>query len=304
MDKNVEKDVKKALKMIRKKNDLSAYFISSDYSKIFAFSNEWIPGYLPFFPINGNPALTVTGSLDQTLYLALNGATSIDTFDKNPFVRYYAELKLAALKCLSRDQFLEFIPTQINSEATFSYSIFKEIFTEMAPDAQDFWYAIYQSLKNPSQISYLFFEDNLPLISKWDYYTEEAFPSLKEQLQKIDIHFYTADFSCLPSSILKRKGYYGTVFLSNIFDWSDYRPFSSADYEIELNTFYSYVHFLIGPLLMEDGVCLARYYFGDSFDSFRTSLEHHYLPQCPKQYVKVRGIPSVDLYYKSKTDTK
>lgn len=296
----VEKDVKEALRIIRNGFSVPRFLVQSDYSKVFAFSNEWIPGYLPYFSIANQPALTITGSLDQALFLAQNGASSIDAFDRNPLVKYYGELKLAAIRCLSREEFLEFIPTSDNPDASFSPKICNEIFYEMPEDAQKFWFSIYRNVKDSRKIANLFRTEMVPLISDANYYSEENYDNLQKRLNQINLRFYTADFSSLPQCILNKKGYYGTILLSNIFDWGDFRPYVAADYVTELHSFYSVVEHVVKPLLTDDGVCLARYYFGDHRDDVETFMEHHSLEDCPKEYVKVRGVPSVDLYRKSK----
>lgn len=297
---SVEKDIKEAMRIIRNGFSLPNSIFQTDYNKIFAFTNEWIPGYLPYFSVANQPALTIAGSFDQTLFLIQNGASSVDAFDRNPLVKYYGYLKLAAVKCLSREKYLDFIPTSYNPYATFSRESCNEIFYEMPEDAQEFWFSIFRNVKDTRKISNLFRIEMLPFCSNKDYYSKESYDDLQGKARRINVQFYTADFSALPQCILNKKGYYGTVLLSNIFDWDDFRLYSSATEEEELCHFYSVVKQVVDPLLTDDGTCLTRYYFGDHRDDFQTCMEHHSLDDCPKNYVKVRGIPSIDLYRKAK----
>ncbi len=92
----------------------------------------------------------------------------------------------------------------------------------MPEDAQKFWFSIYRNVKDSRKIANLFRTEMVPLISDANYYSEENYDNLQKRLNQINLRFYTADFSSLPQCILNKKGYYGTILLSNIFDWGDF----------------------------------------------------------------------------------
>lgn len=63
---------------------------------------------MPYFDINNGNVLTVCGSGDQVLSSILYGAKKVDTFDSNKLAYYNLKLKLAVLKTLEYEEFINF----------------------------------------------------------------------------------------------------------------------------------------------------------------------------------------------------
>lgn len=102
------------------------------YKEIPAYvvTNEDLRSQTQVFP-DAKKVLTVTGSGDQPLFYKLSGATHIDTFDITPNAAAIMEIKIAALKVLKRNEYIEmldglnrwskFYPTIPHIEKIYSY---------------------------------------------------------------------------------------------------------------------------------------------------------------------------------------
>ena len=75
---------------------------------IYPFTNENINGYYKQINLQNKDILSVTSSGDHLLNAIVYGAKNIDAFDINPLARYFVELKIAAIKSLTREEFIDF----------------------------------------------------------------------------------------------------------------------------------------------------------------------------------------------------
>ena len=81
---------------------------SSEFSRIYTFTTENISGYINYFDFNNKNLLTVGSSGDQVLNALLSEPEKIDAFDISIFPRYFLELKIAAIKTLTREEYISF----------------------------------------------------------------------------------------------------------------------------------------------------------------------------------------------------
>ena len=65
----------------------------TDYGKIYFSSNEELNQLFQYFDVEGKEVLTVLGSSDQLFFSIDRGSTKIDTFDRNPYTKYYYYLR-------------------------------------------------------------------------------------------------------------------------------------------------------------------------------------------------------------------
>lgn len=79
-----------------------------------------------FFDIlmNKDKVLTVIGSGDQILNTLLTNPTRVDAFDISVFPKYFLKLKIAAIKSLTREEYIKFFfaTTEFSSEMVFETS--------------------------------------------------------------------------------------------------------------------------------------------------------------------------------------
>ena len=66
---------------------------NTDYGKIFFSSNEELDKLFKNFDVEGKEVLTVLSSSDQLFHSIDRGSIKIDTFDRNPYTKYYYYLR-------------------------------------------------------------------------------------------------------------------------------------------------------------------------------------------------------------------
>ena len=89
----VEEDIDKAREIHSRLN--TGYFCT----------NESLD-YISNFDIKDKNVLSVCGSGDHAFMSLINGANLVDTFDYNPFQHYLLCLKCAAIKGLTKEEYL------------------------------------------------------------------------------------------------------------------------------------------------------------------------------------------------------
>jgi len=216
------------LKALIKSNDLQKYMhifnVDDQFASIYPFTTENIKGYLDLMDVSNKDVLTVGASGDQTLNLLVKGAKDVDYFDINPFTEMYFNLKCAAIKAISLEEYLEFFcrdafPNNPNiTVSAFNINTYYKISPYLDKVTRNFWDSLY--LKKPGieiRKSSLFSNDEesvlvLPKIN--DYLNKEAFENLKTILSiKEQPRFIKTDITKLPSKLIKKYDY---MLLSNI----------------------------------------------------------------------------------------
>lgn len=118
----------------------------SEYDLVYLFTNEKIDYILNDTNLSGK-LLTVTASADQTLNAILMGAREVQMFDINKFTKYFAELKMSAIKNLSYEDFLKLYNMKLSDEKALIYTskkhkINKEILINLC-EKMDETYALF-----------------------------------------------------------------------------------------------------------------------------------------------------------------
>ena len=65
----------------------------TDYGRLYFCSNEPLELLFNNFSVEGKDVLTVLGSSDQLFHTIDRGANTVDTFDRNPYTKYYYYLR-------------------------------------------------------------------------------------------------------------------------------------------------------------------------------------------------------------------
>jgi len=102
----VKNDILKANYTIENKKP--PRYINEFFLKLYSFSNENLSGYLRNYEYFNKKALTVGSSADQILNLINYNCQDITLLDLNPFVKYYYDLKKAAILGLDTKGYLNF----------------------------------------------------------------------------------------------------------------------------------------------------------------------------------------------------
>lgn len=202
---------------------------SSDYfNYIYSFATENISYIQDLNLVQHNTALTITGSGDQAILLANKNFKEIICLDSNYLAKFFAELKIVAMKHFSFSEFIDFF--KINDKS-FNYQQFKKIGHFLSPETEKFWnqqYINYRYNGLNLRTSHLF---NLHY-DNWDnkvhnvpyLQSEVLFLSIQDKLNSVNFSFITQNFlNYFPD----KK--FDLILLSNIADYS-HKIFNKDDY--------------------------------------------------------------------------
>ena len=197
------------------------------FSWIYLFTNENISGFYKKLDFNKKNILTVTGSGDHALNAYLSGANTVESFDMNLISKHISELKIAAIKSISREDFIIFFTRFINkyrsNKRFFNHDIyFTKIRNNLKEEYLEFWDYFFNKYNKEEIIgSLLFSDDCLPLdgiIGVNDYLkNDENYYKLRKIMLNKEIIYYDMDIKELPK--INKK--YDLVILSNIASYLD-----------------------------------------------------------------------------------
>ena len=226
------------------------------YSRIYKLTTENICGYLNQINMKDKSILVPAASGDHLLNSILKGANNVDLFDINYYALFMAELKIAAVKSLSKKEFIRYFT---NGRKALSNDIYAKIRLYLNGDALLFWDKVYSLFPNNNDLkkTNLFMKDNYyedSLISVNDYLKENNYNYLKEKIYIADNKkFINTDVIDLPNKLDKN---YDIILLSNI---QDYMKFTyHLDY---LRSLEKYREFIKNDLMKYCNECIVGEYF-------------------------------------------
>lgn len=215
-----------------------------EFSAIYKSSNERLSNINKYLK-NKKNILIVISSGDQIINSILEGSVNIDTFDISHFPSYFLFLKLAAIKNLSREEYIDFFfesPTTSEKYDDLYYLIRKDLdktlkqFWDSLFDYFD-WYDIYNSRLFSSE----FMSKNI-IIEENKYLEKENYKKLKSMISSININTYTGDILNLDDLYTKD---YDIIYLSNIINYVNildykelHKKFNLSEEGIILTYFY------------------------------------------------------------------
>lgn len=194
--------------------------VGFDY--IYPFTTENINGYISLYDLKDKSVLTVGSSSDQILNAFVKGAKEIDSFDINPFVKYYFELKKAAIKALTLKEYetffsyFEYSKLFSGNKNSFNIESFYKIVEYLNGDSLVFWSSLFKKYKGLTIRKNLFsFDENdITVVRKLNNYMDDnSFTFLKNNLDRLNPIFYHVDIQNISRFLSKR---YDFVLLSNL----------------------------------------------------------------------------------------
>ncbi len=192
------------------------------FALIYPFATENIDGYLSKYDLRSKSVLSVGSSNDQVINSYMLGANVVDSFDINPFTKFFFDLKKAAILALSYEEYLEFFcyynypKKYARNKNAFSLESFNKIRIYLNGDSLVFWSTLFNTFSGIRIRKKLFSKDEdfyKVVIHENAYLTRENFYILKKKIQKLKPTFYNVDFRDV-SGHLNRK--YDYIMLSNI----------------------------------------------------------------------------------------
>lgn len=185
-------------------------------SAVYKISNERIQDYEKYLR-KRNKVLSVIGSGDQILNCILNGTKDIDAFDISVFPKYFLELKMAAIKALTIDEYIDFFYEVTNRDEVYE-DMYYRIAIYLGNDICEFWDSLFNFFEWKEIYNSTIFSSEPNIASNAInqnkfLQSEEEYNRLREELDNVKISYYEGDILEL-SSYLRES--YDLVYLSNI----------------------------------------------------------------------------------------
>lgn len=112
--------------------------VFSYYSPAYVLSNENLRWITALTQNSGQHVLTVAASGDQPMFYSINGAEKVDTFDISFCSKAIMDIKTAALKTMSRDEYIALLSALHSTKDTQNITYMSEILTQIPQDSAQF----------------------------------------------------------------------------------------------------------------------------------------------------------------------
>lgn len=259
--------------LVKPKSLLHPEFSSN--SAMYVFTTENLIDYVKKLKPTGKSVLTVTGSGDQLINLALMGAKKIDNFDVNQNAYFITQLKLAALQALSYEEFLNFFCLYEDQELSnsglisyqkrigendlaFDFKTYLSIKPYLDDTSAFFWNMLYEEFQFEGKklaSSKLFFDGTRRGALKNNEYlqSEEKYNQAREIIRDVEISF----IECNILDVHKLSSSYDIMLFSNIYDYLTDEWY----HVISEDAFVSYVEEQASQRLNDGGTIAVAYQY-------------------------------------------
>lgn len=185
-------------------------------SAVYKISNERTQDYYSYL-IGREKVLSVIGSGDQILNLILEGTKEIDAFDISSFPKYFLYLKMAAIKALSKEEYIEFF-YEVNNRSEVYDDMYDRISFYLDDEISSFWDSLFnffdwQDIYNSTLFSSEPYIAANAINQNKFLQCDAAYEELRRALDDVVINVYEGDIFDLSCRI---DGTYDLVYLSNI----------------------------------------------------------------------------------------
>lgn len=192
-----------------------------DTSAVYKVSNEKVQNYVEYLS-NRDRVLSVIGSGDQILNCIFNGTKEIDAFDISVFPKYFLELKMAAIKALTIDEYIDFFYEVTNLDEIYE-DMYAKITVFFNPIVLEFWECLFnffewKDIYNSTMFSSEPYMARTAINQNKFLQSEEEYNELKTLLNDVKINYYEGDILELASNL---NNSYDLVYLSNIIYYVD-----------------------------------------------------------------------------------
>lgn len=185
-------------------------------SAVYKISNERTQDYYSYL-IGREKVLSVIGSGDQILNLILEGSKEIDAFDISSFPKYFLYLKMAAIKALSKEEYIEFF-YEVSHRSEVYDDMYDRISFYLDDEISSFWDSLFnffdwQDIYNSTLFSSEPYIAVNAINQNKFLQCDAAYEELRRALDDVVINVYEGDIFDLSCRI---DGTYDLVYLSNI----------------------------------------------------------------------------------------
>lgn len=264
-----------ALKYLHENNGL--IYDTPFFESFYMFTNEDVSAYMSNVNIKDGNVLCVGSSGDQILYSLMHGAKNVTCFDINPYVKFYYDLKVAAMQKYDFNEFISRFSMNQSTKNAIDKKLVDDVKDLMPEDSRYFWEKLYNSkvfdIVNPVTII------SRPTAKHPEnhytyYHNQEQFEAMKEALkQEHTVRFLNSDVSNI-YPLVKGENF-DLILLSNIYQYV------SEEAETR-DAFFATCNNLL-TLLNKDGAMQTHYVFGNFMGGFHESV---FKDQYPKHKVE------------------
>lgn len=189
-------------------------------SAIYKISNERIQDYINYFK-DKKSVLSVIGSGDQILSSIFAGIKEVDAFDISVFPKYFLKLKMAAVKALSRTEYLNFFYGLYSSNEYYD-DLYDEISVYLESDDERFWNSLisffdWKDIYNSMLFSSEPYSESSAVFRNKYLQSDENYETLKQNLDGVVVNCYTGDIFKLINELPRE---YDLIYLSNILNYN------------------------------------------------------------------------------------
>ncbi len=208
---NINKTIDIAKNLILNGQDKEKYML-------YPYTTENLVGLFQQINVSGKDCLTINGSFDQSLDMALLGAKSITAFDINPLTIPYAELKIALILTGYReDIYFKFLNSYYDVLEEYAYhpKIFEYIKKNLSEPSLIFWQDLMNSF-NKREIGSGLLYDGYPYYEQKEfvnYMQDNNYQKLQKQLPNTSIELLEENIVTLSNCLTKS---YDIMYFSNI----------------------------------------------------------------------------------------
>lgn len=240
-------------------------------SRIYKASNERIQDYCSYFS-DKEKILSVIGSGDQVLNYIYDDAKEIDVFDISVFPKYFMYLKIAAIKALTREEYIDFFYITSNKDEYY-YELYERITVFLSDEVYEFWEGLFnffewKEIYNSTLFSSEPYSSSNCIKQNRFLQSDDNYERLKERIDKVVIKTYDGDICDL---LDKLRTDYDLVYLSNLIYYIDFDRYKR----------------LLGDINMSDkGVALTYLY----------KIKEEIFSKFGNEHYKFERIPDSDAY--------
>lgn len=210
------------------------------FCKFYSFSTENLSDYFNKELLQNKKVLITGSSADQIITSQLFDAKMITNYDINPLVEFIYDLKIAAIKELDIDEFINYFYYRDINKSTLSYKQYDKIRKYLSGDSLDFWDTLYDKFK-PLKIRKKLFvctdeQDNRIYYKRYTPYLNNENYNLIKTKELVPVKFINCNVLNIPNHIDDK---YDLIYFSNIFSRFEMAEFYKNHYIKNLYNFLS-----------------------------------------------------------------
>ena len=269
---DVERDLKKAILICE--NDPGSVFDFKNHARMLGFTNEKTQKNNMGIDYNDKKVLTVCSSGDHVLNSILWGADDVDCFDINVLTKYYLDLKIAALKCLTSKEYILFFAGGLcATDAKFNSDKFSYIKELLREESLFFWDELFKRYEHNKNVISKLITSNFSL-ENIGYLQEDNYELLQRKIEGKNTMFIHSNLLNLPSDVNDK---YDIIHLSNIPDYSadiflgdssGNLTYTIRDKEIARDSYVNFIRKDVDPLLRSSGELLTTSFVSSGYAEY------------------------------------